>query len=177
TGPQVAWMMARGYEGAFGRHITRPIIWSSLCVLFLLPLLSFRRLISWRTLDLLALLSFSISLLWFDKGEIFTSVPLAYPPLVYLAIRLVVIGVGRRRPPAPAAVEGSEVPAERPVEARRPALLGWCPTWLMITCLVLCLALRYGLNAFDSNVIDVGYAGVIGADRIEHGITPYGTFP
>ena len=47
----------------------------------------------------------------------------------------------------------------------------------MITCLVLCLALRYGLNAFDSNVIDVGYAGVIGADRIEHGITPYGTFP
>jgi hypothetical protein len=177
TGPQVAWMMARGYEGAFGRHITRPIIWSSLCVLFLVPLLNLRRLISWRTLDLLALLSFSLSLIWFNDGEIFTSVPLAYPPLVYLAARLVVIGMGRRRPPAPAAPEGAEAPAQPPVEARRPALLGWCPTWLMVTCLVLCLALRYGLNAFDSNVIDVGYAGVIGADRIEHGITPYGTFP
>src|SRR5689334_11908376 len=66
TGPQVAWMMARGYEGAFGRHITRPIIWSSLCVLFLVPLLNFRRLVSWRSLDLLAFLSFSVSLIWFN---------------------------------------------------------------------------------------------------------------
>jgi Glycosyltransferase family 87 len=36
---------------------------------------------------------------------------------------------------------------------------------------------RIGLNVVDSNVIDVGYAGVIGADRIEHGRDIYGTFP
>src|SRR5262249_34487824 len=60
---------------------------------------------------------------------------------------------------------------------RPPGLANWCPTWLIVTCLVVCVALRYGLNAFNANVIDVGYAGVIGADRIEHGRTPYGTFP
>ena len=46
-----------------------------------------------------------------------------------------------------------------------------------MTLLAVTLALRFGLNAFDSNVIDVGYAGVIGADRIAHGATPYGTMP
>jgi hypothetical protein len=46
-----------------------------------------------------------------------------------------------------------------------------------VTLLAVTLALRFGLNAFDSNVIDVGYAGVIGADRIAHGATPYGNMP
>ena len=36
---------------------------------------------------------------------------------------------------------------------------------------------RVGLNVRDSNVIDVGYSGVIGADRIWHGQSPYGHFP
>jgi hypothetical protein len=33
------------------------------------------------------------------------------------------------------------------------------------------------LDVRSSNVIDVGYAGVIGADRISHGQSPYGHFP
>jgi hypothetical protein len=36
---------------------------------------------------------------------------------------------------------------------------------------------RIGLNVRASNVIDVGYSGVIGADRIVHGQSPYGHFP
>jgi len=36
---------------------------------------------------------------------------------------------------------------------------------------------RVGLNIRSSNVIDVGYSGVIGADRIWHGQSPYGHFP
>jgi hypothetical protein len=32
---------------------------------------------------------------------------------------------------------------------------------------------RLGLNLFDSNVIDVGYAGVLGANRIAHGLSLY----
>src|SRR5919199_559229 len=36
---------------------------------------------------------------------------------------------------------------------------------------------RIGLNVEDSNVIDVGYSGVVGADRIAHGQSPYGHFP
>ena len=176
TGPQVAWMMARGYEGAFGRAINRPAVWLSLCVLFLLPLLPLtrpRRLLSWRTLDLLVLLSFSVSLIWFNRGEVFTSVPLQYPPMVYLGVRLAWIAVARVRAARPA--PGDEAPA--PARGRRPAFGGWAPTWLLVTLLVVSLALRFGLNAFDSNVIDVGYAGVIGADRIQQGATPYGTMP
>jgi len=174
TGPQVAWMMARGYWGAFGRHINDPWIWSGLCALFFIPLVEIRRLVSWRTLDLLVLLSFSISLIWFNAGEVFTSVPLVYPPLVYLAVRTALIGTrrvrARRSPPASGAGDdGGGLHA--------PAFRGWAPTWLLIAVLMLSLGLRYSLNAFDSNVIDVGYAGVIGAHQIVHGVIPYGTFP
>ncbi|MGD9695614.1 MAG: glycosyltransferase 87 family protein [Thermoleophilia bacterium] len=181
TGPQVAWMMARGYSGAFGRGVNEPVVWITLCALFLLPLLPLRhlrRLLSMRTLDLAVLLSFSVSLIWFNEGEIFTSVPLQYPPLVYLALRLTWIAVRRVRAarPLPAA-EGDDPPPERREGPRRPTMSGWAPTWLLATILIVALALRFGLNAFDSNVIDVGYAGVIGADRITHGETPYGTMP
>ena len=179
TGPQVAWMMARGYEGSFGRAITRPLIWGALCAIFLVAMLPFlrpRRLLSLRTLDLLVLLSFSVSLAWFLQGEIFTSVPLQYPPMVYLGLRLAWIAVARTRaarpaPGGPVAEEGAEAPRRRPVFG------GSAPTWVLVTLLAVTLALRFGLNAFDSNVIDVGYAGVIGADRIAHGTTPYGTMP
>ena len=40
--------------------------------------------------------------------------------------------------------------------------------------LVFLLSFRIGLNVVDSNVIDVGYAGVIGADRIVDGDQLYG---
>ena len=36
---------------------------------------------------------------------------------------------------------------------------------------------RIGLNVQASNVIDVGYSGVIGAERIAHGQAPWGNFP
>ena len=174
TGPQVAWMMARGEWGAFGRHINDPWIWSSLCALFFIALVDVRRLLSWRTLDLLVLLSFSISLIWFNAGEIYTSVPLSYPPMVYLTVRLVVIGTRRTR--ARRARAATEEPSD-PSAVHRAVFRGWAPTWLLIAILMLTLGLRYGLNAFDSNVIDVGYAGVIGAHKIVAGVTPYGTFP
>lgn len=185
TGPQVAWMMARGYHGAFGRAVNRPVIWLSLCVLFLVPLLPLLRprwLLSMRSLDLLVLLSFGISLIWFNRGEIFTSVPLQYPPLVYLGARLAWIGVARARAGRARAEAADDPPAvvsaiAVPPPSRRPGFAGWAPTWVLVTLLVVALALRFGLNAFDSNVIDVGYAGVIGADRIAHGTTPYGTMP
>ena len=91
TGPQVAWKMARGYEGAFGgKQINKVWVWLIFCVAFLVGLADFRRPLSVRNLDLLVLLSFSVSLWYFNHGDIFTSVPLAYPPLVYLlrALRL-----------------------------------------------------------------------------------------
>jgi hypothetical protein len=45
--------------------------------------------------------------------------------------------------------------------------------WLAVA-LVFLVAFRVALNAVDSNVIDVGYAGVIGADRVVDGDELYG---
>jgi hypothetical protein len=90
TGPQVAWKMARGQPGAFGgKEINSYGIWLGFCALFFFGLADLRRPLSMRNLDLLALLSFSVSLWFFNRGDIFTSVPLAYPPLLYLLGRMV----------------------------------------------------------------------------------------
>ena len=157
TGPQVAWKMARGYEGAFGgKKINTLWVWLAFCAAFLLGLADFRRPFALRNLDLLALLSFSVSLWFFNHGNIFASVPLAYPPLAYLLARCVWIGV-----------RGSPV---------RAAAWAWRPAVLLAAAVFL-LGFRIGLNLEDSNVIDVGYAGVIGAQRIATGVMPYGNFP
>ena len=49
-------------------------------------------------------------------------------------------------------------------------------SWLAVA-LVFLVGFRVGLNVTNSNVIDVGYAGVIGADRIVHGKQLYGGWP
>ena len=159
TGPQVAWRMARGYEGAFGRTINNPAVWLGLCALFLLGLADLRRPLSLRNLDLLVLLSLSISLRFFNEGDVFTAMVLAYPPLLYLLGRLVWIGAGRRRAP------------------RAPMRPVW-PVWLLLALTVFAAGFRIGLNTQTSNVIDVGYASVIGAQRIvAQGEMPYGHMP
>jgi hypothetical protein len=156
TGPQVAWKMARGYSGAFGgKEINRPLIWLMLCGAFLIGLADLRRPLSVRNLDLLALLSFSISLYYFNRGDIFTSVPLAYPPLVYVIARMAWIGA-RDRPP-----RGRSI---------------W-PVWVLIAATVFLAGFRIGLNIESSNVIDVGYSGVIGGHRLANGEIPYGHMP
>jgi hypothetical protein len=158
TGPQVAWKMARGYSGAFGGTvINNTWVWLGFCAVFLLGLGNLRRPLSWRNLDLIALLFFSVSLWYFNEGDIFTSVPLAYPPMFYLAGRLVWVGA-RRRPRN----------GDRPV---------W-PVWLLAAATVFLLGFRIGINVeAPHSVIDVGYSGVIGADRIESGQSPYGHMP
>jgi hypothetical protein len=161
TGPQVAWKMARGYKGAFGgEKINEPAIWLGFCAVFLLGLLDFRRLLSWRNLDLLVLLSFSVSLWFFNRGDVFASVPLAYPPMLYLIARCVWIGAR----PAPRLDTGARVTRAR-------------SAWLLLAVTVFLAGFRIGLNLQDSNVIDVGYAGVIGAQRIASGQSPYDHFP
>jgi hypothetical protein len=156
TGPQVAWKMARGYEGAFGGNkINDAWLWGAFCAVFLLGLCDWRRPLSVRNLDLLVLVSFSASLWFFNHGDVFTSVPLVYPPLVYLLVRALWIGI-RGRPPR-----------GRPV---------W-PAWVLLAATVFIVGFRITQNIQSSNVIDVGYSGVIGAERIAHGQQPYGNFP
>ena len=61
SGDQVAWSMARGYAGAFGRKLNAPYVWLPLCVLFLLPFVDARRPLRLLHLDLLVLLAFGVS--------------------------------------------------------------------------------------------------------------------
>ncbi len=158
TGPQVAWTMARGGAGAFGgRTINGVWVWLAFCAAFLVGLANLRRPLSLRNLDLLVLLSFSISLRFFNEGEVFWSVPLAYPPLVYLLGRCV--WIARR---------------DRPPRASRPV---W-PVWLLAAATVFLIGFRVGLNVdAERSVIDVGFAGVVGAHRIANGEAPYGNMP
>jgi hypothetical protein len=151
--------MARGYPGAFGRRAGALYIWLPLLVLFLLPFL--RPPYRLVHLDLAAVALLSVSFAFFDAAKIGASVPLAYPPLAYLLVRLLLIARRRGREGAP------EPPPVRLLLG--PEVLG--------AAIIFLLGFRLGLNVTSSNVIDVGYAGVIGADRIAHGDALYGHFP
>jgi hypothetical protein len=161
SGFQVAWTMARGYAGAFGRISNALYIWLPLCALFLAPFIPWRRPFrrgSWSLLhlDLAMLLGFSISLAFFNHAKIGLSVPLVYPFLVYLLGRLLAVARGRGRP--------RSLPVAVPAR------------WLLVALLAV-VGFRIALNVIDSNVIDVGYAGVIGAHRLLHGHALYGAWP
>jgi len=156
TGPLVAWKMGRGYKGAFGGDkINDPWIWGAFCFVFLLGLADLRRPFSVRNLDLLMLLSPTASLWYFNHGDVFTAVPLFYPAIVWVVVRGVWIGATGR---------GSRTRAV------------W-PAWILLAAAVFLAGFRIGLNVQSSNVIDVGYSGVIGAERIVHGEAPWGNFP
>ena len=76
-------------------------------------------------------------------GEIFRSVPLVYPVLAYLLVRGLWVGFGRRG---------------------RPLASVW-PTWVLAAAAVFLLGFRVGLNLeTPRGVIDVGLAGVVGAE-------------
>jgi hypothetical protein len=157
SGFQVAWSMARGYAGAFGRRVNAVYLWLPLCVLFVAPFFPWRRKPSLLHLDLLMLVGFSISLAFFNHAEIGLSVPLVYPFLIYLLARMLLVAFGKGVP-------------------RRALRLNISTNWLLCGAMFL-MGLRIGLNVLNSNVIDVGYAGVIGADKLIHGHLLYGLWP
>lgn len=156
TGYQVPWTMARGYDGAFGRRVNAWYVWLPMCLLFVGPFLAsgargrgrrgWRP--SWLHLDLLVLLGFSVSLAFFNAARIGLSTPLIYPLLGYLLVRMLL--VARRGGRA------------QPLRLLVPV------SWLAVA-LVFLVGFRVGLNVTNSNVIDVGYSGVIGAHRLVHG--------
>ncbi|MFZ0044086.1 MAG: hypothetical protein WAK93_22445, partial [Solirubrobacteraceae bacterium] len=128
-----------------------------LCLLFVAPFFSWRRRLRLLHLDLLMLLGFSISLAFFNHAKIGLSVPLVYPFLIYLLARMLLLAFGKGVP-------------------REPLRTSFPITWLGVG-IVFLMAFRIGLNILNSNVIDVGYAGVIGADKLIHGAALYGHWP
>ncbi len=119
---------------------------SRFCAVFLLGLARLRRPLSLRNLDLLALLSFSVSLWFFNAATSSRACRSPTRRSSTCSARCVWIGV-RGRPCARRARSGR--PGCCSAAARLPRRLP-----------------RSGSTSSDSNVIDVGYAGVIGAQRI-----------
>ncbi|MBA2441770.1 MAG: DUF2029 domain-containing protein [Rubrobacter sp.] len=155
TGPQVEWQMARGETGAYGKQANYWYVWGPLVLAFALAFVRTDRLFSLRNLDVAALLGFLVSHGFFREGIVEEAVILWYPPLLYLFVRTLLMGFGI----------GERV--------ERTSNL---PTWLLLALAALAGGLVLFLN-LDSRVIDVGYAGVAGGDRILDGIIPYGNMP
>lgn len=156
-GPYVAWTMARGYDGAFGRSITNPWLWAGLLALFVLPFVRLRPL-RVPPVALLLLAGFSAPLAFFNNARLDWAVPLSFGLLLGLFLWATWRGVRR--------------PRKDPADVR----LSVPVTALVLLGLGL-LAFRIVLNVTDGNVIDVGYASVVGAARIGDGHSLYGAFP
>jgi hypothetical protein len=155
TGDQVGWNMARGVEGAYGKQANYWWVWLPLSLAFAAAFWRTERLISLRNLDIVALLGFLVSHGFFRQGIVLDAVVLWYAPLVYLFIRTLLMGFGI----------GERI--------ERTSNL---PTWALMVLAGLAGGLVMFLNV-DARVIDVGYAGVVGADRVLDGTIPYGNMP
>ena len=152
TGVQAEWPMARGYPGAFGQAVNNAWVWIGLCVLFALPFA--RPPLRLFHLDIAVLLAFSVSYAFFQDADLAVSVPSAYPLLAYLLVRMLMVAARPEPPPR--------------------TLVG--PAFLTVGIAFLA-AFHVALNVTNGNVIDVGYASVIGADHMAHGAPLYGAFP
>jgi hypothetical protein len=149
-GVQAEWVMARGHHGYFGERFDRWYIWIPLCLLFVAPFFDPRRPFRMLHLDLLVLVGgFGVSHYFFNKGEIGTSVPLVYPVLAYLLVRMLVAGF-------------------RPFRTGE-RLVPFAPAVFFVVAILLLVGFRVGLDLADGKVGDVGYASAVGAWRIDNG--------
>jgi hypothetical protein len=153
VGPQVAWPLARSAH--LGGKINDTPIWLAFCLVFLLALVDLRRPLSLRNLDVAVLLGFSAYLWYFNHGRVFASAIAAAVPMLYFVGRCAWVGVTNRTGPMPRLL----------------------PVWLLVALVLFLVGFRVGLNHYGPTVLDVGYAGVIGADRLASGESPYGNFP
>lgn len=135
-------------RGGFNTMFAHWWIWLTFGLLFLVPFVDVKRPFRLLHLDLLALLSFGISYAYFDYQHGDAAVYWFYPPLAYMLVRLVVAGVRRRRG------AGRLVPS--------------LPTWVLLVGVIGLFGARVALNVDSKVVMDIGYASVVGADRIAH---------
>ena len=150
TGPEALAPYTHGNQPGI---LTSWLILVATSVLFMLAFLDPRRLRRLALLDGLAVLAFLISYLLLGAAHLELAVWLAYPPLIYLLVRLLAVGVGRDRTAGGLA----------PLLSTRVLVIG----------LPLLLAGRIVLSLLGHVEIDVGYESVIGAFRILHHLPIY----
>lgn len=150
TGGLMLGIYARGHYGA---AFDSPWVLVPFTLMFLLPILLLRR-CSWLTrLDIAAVLLFGISYWRFDTAHLESAVWLFYPPLLYLMVRMLIRGFRPR-------------PFARHIDVR-------LPTVLMAIGLLALVAGRIAVTLIPHDVVDVGTASALGANRILHGQSIY----
>lgn len=162
TGPLAIAPYARGdFATAFG-------VWWVLVpfsLLFVVPFLDPRSLLRMRHLDALAVLSFLVSYLLFDHAKLIPGVWTAYPPLLYLLVRMLWLGglriPGRLIRPPRAWARSAQSPAN--------GLAPFLTVPVLAGGLALLVIARIVLGLTDEKVVDVGYVSVIGAHQIATG--------
>jgi Glycosyltransferase family 87 len=153
TGYKADTLLARGYSPSIGRSLNEPYVWLPLALLFLAPFVDLRQPRRLLHLDLLVVLAFGVSLLFLNRGELELSVPLTYPLLAYLLVRLLLAGLRPRPAPGP--------------------LVPHLPMTAVACGLVALVIFRVLIAAGDFHVVDVGQESVLGADRIQTGASLY----
>ncbi len=154
--------MARGYPGAFGRRVNALYVWLPLCLLFLAPF------IPWRP----------------DGRRLVAAAPRPAGAARVLGLARV-LQPREPRHVGPARVSVHALPAGRGCWRSPPAADGRAtPLRLAVpppgstVAIIFLVGFRIGLNVTNSNVIDVGYAGVIGAHKlVQRPATCTGSWP
>jgi hypothetical protein len=150
TGPLMIGIYARGH---YGQVFDSPWVLVPFTLMFLLPILLLRR-CSWLTrLDLAVVLLFGVSYWRFDTAHLESAVWLFYPPLLYLLVRMLMRGFNPRS-------------FSREIDVR-------LPTVLLAIGLLALVAGRIAVTLAPHNVVDVGTASALGANRILHGQSIY----
>lgn len=152
-GQKAQFPLARGNDSGFAnRKINAVWVWIPFALIFVGAFFDWRRPSRLLHLDLLAIVALGLSFAFWHDGNLDASVPLVYPPLVYVLARMLL---------------GGFRPAERAGAVSRLA-----PNVLVGITVVL-LAVRLGFTLGDTFVGDIGYASSAGADRVMNGLELY----
>jgi Glycosyltransferase family 87 len=150
TGGLILGLYARGH---YGQTFDSPWVLVPFTAMFLLALVLLRR-GSWLDrLDIAAVLGFGASYALFDHAHLDSAVWLFYVPLAYLLVRMVIRGARGR-----SVTEGLDVRL---------------PTAVLAIGLLALVGGRIAVSLTPANVVDVGTASALGANRILHGQTLY----
>jgi hypothetical protein len=151
TGVAANSFLARGH---FNDTFDQPWLWLAFGVLFVVPFVDPRRLRRLLHLDLAVLASFGVSYAFFDTVHSNAAVWAVYPPLLYLLVRMLATGLR-----VPRRGRGRLVPV--------------LPTAVLVVGVIALFGARVALTVTSDKVMDIGYASVIGADRITHKLPLY----